>query len=282
MATREDVREAVKSIAEDLLDNGWEPWRATHIEKEEYSILFTKPQDKAALKSAVCAIAAMQNKVARNGWKHAPLVVIFPLGEYRLNITMPTKNARGKHTIKLGNARLRSYARADRRIAEAIQRIMQGKMAHMAGTSIQETLAAVAWYLAVRPECLARNVEITVPTPYPDAIRYRSRMWRDFGVTIGEFDGVGIVNGRVRVMEAKAANGGPRRWTYIIRHKIMSYYGAVPKLGKNVLADFIVTSTNELIARGFARKTKELIANVPFVGKVLAAWERKGVRWEWV
>ncbi len=281
MATREDVREAVEIVAEPMMDNGWEPWRATHIEKEAYSILFAKPIEKPTLESAVCAIAAAQNKVARTKWKHAPLVIIFPFENYRLNVNIPSRSARGKHTIKIGNTTLRSYARADRKIARVITHMIKGNLAHLAGTSVQETLAALAWYRAVRPECMARNVELTVPTPYPDAIRYRTRMLRDFGVTIGEFDGLGVINGRIRVMEAKAANGGPRRWTNIIRHKLMSYSGAVPRLGKKVKADFVITSTNEILARGFARRTADLTRNVPFVGRTLAAWVRRGVRWEW-
>ncbi len=281
MATREDVKKAVAIIAEPLVDNGWEPWRATHIEKEAYSLLFTKPRKKATLGSAVCAIAAAQNRAARIKWKHAPLVIVFPFEKYRLNVTIPAKSARGKHTIKIGNTELRSYARADRKIARAIRPVVQGALAHMAGTSVQETLAAVAWYKAVRPECMARNVELTVPTPYPDTIRFRTRMFRDFGVTIGEFDGISVINGRIRVMEAKAANGGPRRWTYIIRHKLMSYSGAVPRLGRNIKADFVITSNNEILAREFARRTEDMTRNVPFVGHTLAAWVAKGVRWEW-
>ncbi len=282
MATKEDVRQAVGIVAEPLMENGWTPWRATHIEKEAYSLLFVRPLDRATLTSAVCAIAAAQNKVARLEWEHAPLVIVFPFEKYRLNVTIPAKSARGKHTIKIGNTELRSYSKADARIARVLDQLTNGTLAHMAGTSVQETLAAVAWYRAVHPECMARNVELTIPTPYPDVIRYRTRMLRDFGVTIGEFDGLGVLNGKIRVMEAKAANGGPRRWTYIIRHKLMSYYGAVPRLGKNVRADFVITSTNELLARGFARRTRDLTENVPFVGRTLAAWVRTGVRWKWV
>jgi|GEM_PF-6699636 len=99
MATQEDVRKAVAIVAEPLLNNGWEPWRATHIEKEAYSLLFVRPRRKSTLKSAVCAIAAVQSKVAQIPWKHAPLVIIFPFEKYRLNVTIPTKSARGKHTI---------------------------------------------------------------------------------------------------------------------------------------------------------------------------------------
>jgi len=187
MATQEDVRKAVAIVAEPLLNNGWEPWRATHIEKEAYSLLFVRPRRKSTLKSAVCAIAAVQSKVAQIPWKHAPLVIIFPFEKYRLNVTIPTKSARGKHTIKIGNIELRSYARADKKIAIVISPVTAGTLAHMAGTSVQETLAAVAWYQAIHPECMARNVELTIPTPYPDVIRYRTRMLRDFGVTIGEF-----------------------------------------------------------------------------------------------
>jgi|GEM_PF-7028026 len=62
----------------------------------------------------------------------------------------------------------------------------------------------------------------------------------------------------------------------------MSYYGAVPRLGKNIRADFVITGTNELLAREFARRTKDLTENVPFVGHIMAAWVNKGVRWKWV
>ncbi|NPA76603.1 MAG: hypothetical protein GXN93_02520 [Candidatus Diapherotrites archaeon] len=283
MATIADVSKAVKKVTGDLLENGWEPWRATHIEKEAYSILFTRTdtEKRQALVSAVRAIAAIQNRVARTGWRHAPLVIVFPISDFRLSVFIPAHaHVRGKHICKIRGIPLRTYAKADRKIAQVLSKNFTDETMHLASTSVHESLAALAWYYATEPDTMARNVEVTVPTPYPDVIRYRSRMFRDYGVTIGEFDGIGVFGNRVRIMEAKAANGGPRRWTYIIRHKIMSYSGAVPRLGRNVRADLVVTSNNIELAEAFAREAKTLTTNVNFLADVYAAWVEDDVRWE--
>ncbi len=283
MATVKDVEAAVGIVAGDLLNNGWRPWRSTHIEKSAYSILFLQPEETATrrkLTSAIAAVAAVQNNVARKGWHHDPLVLVFPLDKYRINVRIPPwAHVRGRHVTKVMGIPLRRYTTADAEVADVLAKCVGENTKHLLSNTVQESLAAFAWWRAIQPDAIARNVEITVPAPYPDKIRYRSRMFRDYGVTLGEFDAVAVINGRIRIMEAKAANGGPRRWTAIIRHKIMSYSGAVPALGRNVRSDFVITSNSGELAVEFARKTKDLLANVPFAADVYGAWVRHAVRW---
>lgn len=281
MASLDDVEAATRFVARIVSKFGWIPWRATHIEKEAYSLLFLRPEGGANSTDAVRAIASVQNRVARTGWRHAPLVLVFPFKNYRLSTFVPdSTKVRGKRIERIRGVPVRSYAKADKAVAHVLARKITEETLHLIGTSVHESLAALAWYQAVKPEAMARNVELTVPTPYPDIIRYRSRMYRDYGVTIGEFDGIGVKRGHIRIMEAKAASGGPRKWEYIIRHKLISYSGAVPRLGKNVRADFVITSNSDLVAERSAQTTEMLVRNVPFVGDIYAAWVKDSIRWE--
>lgn len=284
MATLEDVVDAIKHIAKLLKANEWYPKRVTHVEKEAYSLLFLESdaEKMERITSAVRAIADVQREVNRNGWKNDPLVLAFPMGRYRLNVFIPEwRRIRGRRIQKLRGIPLRAYSLADRRIVEILDEIMETDDIGLISNTVQETLAAYAWKLTRKPDAIARNVELTIPTPYPDPIRARTRALRDYGITVSEFDAIGDINGKIILMEAKAASGGPRRWENIIRRKIRAYKGAMRYIGVRMTADFVITSNNGNVAMTHALRARtELERTDEFDrGLVIAGWARNNVEW---
>ncbi len=248
--------------------------------KEAYSIVFI---DAPSLINAVRAIAQVQNSINRDGWKYDPLVLIFPFSNYRLNVTVPYwSKIRGRRVSKLAGLPVRSYAPSDARIVIVLNDTIRSDEIGLISNSVHETLARVAWKRARNLNFVASNVEITIPTPYPDPIRARVRALRDYGVTVEEFDAIGVQDDRIILMEAKAVNGGRRRWENIVRRKMRAYRGAMHVLGvRNISSDFIVTSVNSLLAEKYARRAAdEILSVLPFSrGRIYAAWADRNVRW---
>ena len=281
MATLEDVSEAVERLARISEDHNWIPERVTHVVKEAYSITFLRYEGSAPTLDAVRSISTIQQDVNSNGWNHDPLVLIFPMGNYRLNVLIPPWSKKARRRMRrIRGIPVRAYSRADNRIVDVLEKELEGREGVISNT-VQETFAAYAWSLARGPDYIARNVEITVPTPYPDPIRTKIRARCDYGITVVEMDAIGIKDDRILVMEAKAASGGRRRWENIVRRK-MGTYKAIPHyLGRNVAADFVVTSNNAEIAINHAEITaREIRYERPFRdGRVIAVWTRNTVRW---
>ncbi len=281
MATLEDVSEAVERLARISEDHNWIPERVTHVVKEAYSITFFRYEGSALIVDAIRSISTIQQDVNGRGWNHDPLVLIFPMGNYRLNVLIPPWSKKARRRMgRIRGIPVRAYSRADNRIVDVLEKELEGREGVISNT-VQETLAAYAWSLARGPDYIARNVEITVPTPYPDPIRTKIRARRDYGITVVEMDAVGVKDDGILVMEAKAASGGRRRWENIVRRK-MGTYKAVPHyLGRNVAADFVVTSNNGEIAINHAEITaREIRYERPFRdGRVIAAWARNTVQW---
>ncbi len=281
MATVKDVTEAVERIANVSERYNWTPARVTHVAKQAYSITFLRYDGDEPLPDAIRAISDIQHEINKRGWENDPLVLVFPIGMYRINVFAPLWAKLGRRRVtEIRGIPVRRYSKADKRIVEVLERELKGEEGVISNT-VQETLAAYAWKLAKNIQHVARNVEITVPTPYPDPIRTRVRALRDYGITIVEIDALGLRKNRVVAMEAKAASGGKRRWENIVRRK-MGTYKAIPRyLGRTVTADFVVTSNNANVAVQYARKTRREVKKLrPFAGgSVIAAWARNAVRW---
>jgi len=280
MATIEDVSKAITRIGKITECYSWIPERVTHVVKEAYSIAFLRYEGSTPIVDAVRSISSIQQEVNINGWGHDPLVLIFPLGNCRLNVLIPSWSKKARKITTIRGIPVRVYSRADNRIVEVLEKELEGREGIISNT-VQETLAAYAWSLARRPEYIARNVEITVPTPYPDPIRTKIRARRDYGITVVEVDALGIKGGGIIVMEAKAASGGRRRWENIVRRKMGTYKAISHYLGRNTVADFVVTSNNAEVAINHVRITKREVEHaLPFSrGTVFAAWARTHVEY---
>jgi len=282
MATVEDVSEAVERIVRASERRNWIPERVTHVVKQAYSIAFLRYDGGEPLVDAIKAISEIQQETNKRGWENDPLVLVFPMGKYRLNVLAPSWAKLGKRRVtEIRGIPVRKYSKADEKIVEVLEEKLKGQEGLISNT-VQETLAAYAWKLARNVQHVARNVEITVPTPYPDPIRTKVRALRDYGITVVEIDALGLRGNRIVAMEAKAASGGKRKWENIVRRK-MGTYKAIPHyLGRTVTADFVVTSNNASIALRHARITKREVKKLrPFAsGSVIAAWSRNTVQWE--